>query len=123
MTVDLIEFLRARLDEDEQDDRTEVDTFVKNYGPAQLAIELEGAPRGVLARAKRGLAEVAAKRRIIELHGATLPKPHECPRWSLYDPSTTDTGYWPNGQCLTLQLHALPYAGHPDYSAEWAPEG
>lgn len=120
----LVEWLRARLDEDAQDDRAEIDTFVKHYGPAQLVIELEGAPRGVLARAKRGLDEVAAKRRILDEHPCGEPvdepwcwsKVPWCERCSDADDGPTD---YP---CLTVRLLALPYADRPGYRDEWTPE-
>jgi hypothetical protein len=64
----------------------------------------------------RVLAEVDAKRRIIEQHhcsGVT------CPRCSL----GTEDGevVFERDPCGTLRLLALPYAGHPDYRGEWAP--
>lgn len=64
--------------------------------------------------AARVLADVDAKRRIIELHREeTLP----------YDVSTRRC-YECNNEaipCPTLRVLALPYADHPDYRKEWRP--
>ena len=63
------------------------------------------------------LAEVAAKRRIVDLHADD----HECP---VADPELDGdavTGIY-TGDCPTLRLLFLPYADHPDYQPEWAPE-
>jgi hypothetical protein len=122
--VTLVEFLLARLAEDE--------------AAAQRAVpgpwELQGEPRETLVFSAptgvsvavgwlrdldhvarhdpaRVLAEVAAKRLILEY---APPKAH----------GTFDDG-WRRGQMAfhahTLRLLALPYAGHPDYREEWKP--
>lgn len=57
----------------------------------------------------RLLAECAAKRQIIELHG----EQHDCT-----DPSA---GVWPYVGCDTLRLLALPYADCDGYREEWKP--
>ncbi|WP_327160569.1 DUF6221 family protein [Streptomyces zaomyceticus] len=64
----------------------------------------------------RALAEVDAKRQIIELHG---PAEYE---YSDVDVcSTCDRGGPLPYPCPTLRLLALPYADHPDYRDEWRP--
>ena len=58
------------------------------------------------------LADVEAKRRIVDLHTGE----HECPR------DGDNCGYWHEDEaCTTLRLLALPYAEHPDYRQEWKP--
>ncbi len=84
MTVDLVAFLRERLDEDEQ--------------------------------AARVLADVAAKRRILA----------EYVRWVGRNsgtgyPDGVDAGH-EYGLEYAVRCLALPYAGHPDYREEWAPD-
>lgn len=70
----------------------------------------------------RVLAEVAAKRRIVDLH-AHRDGPHECPEWKWRDPEhpedpqESETGW--AVECATLRLLALPYSGHSEYRSEW----
>jgi len=96
---DLVDFLRARLDEDEKD-------ASHNAGlHAEWAYE-SGDGEGYLPTfsgptADRVLAEVEPKRRIIE--------------WAI-EYMEGDYAPW-NETCL--QLLALPYADHPDYRDEW----
>jgi hypothetical protein len=61
----------------------------------------------------RVLAECAAKRRIVELHGD-----NSVGSCSLC--ATRDTGDPLPYPCQTLRLLAMPYAGHPDYDGSWA---
>jgi hypothetical protein len=136
MTADLVAFLRARLEDDEHDARaaqlraptpwrTESWDVTVPDGSALTDSNGDGVAiaRGDYIRAHlvrhdpaRALAEVDAKRRIIEQHhrsGVT------CPRCSL----GTEDGQvvFERDPCGTLRLLALPYADHPDYRAEWAP--
>jgi hypothetical protein len=69
------------------------------------------------AHPARVLAEVAAKRRILERHSDWNGQAHVCPSFDLY------------GQCLlrlvecdTLKLMAEPYADHKDYDPAWRVE-
>lgn len=55
----------------------------------------------------RVLAEVEAKRQIVEHHG----EPHECPEYDVA---------W-DSPCPTLRHLAAVYADHPDYREEWKP--
>jgi hypothetical protein len=114
---DLIAFLRARLDEDQADNQGD------GWAESQLhrggcetnsysagACDCDG-PESVLA-------DVAAKRQIIELHAGM----HECPSGDGYE--TSGFAYFGVGEelwCTTLRLLALPHAGHPDYREEWKP--
>ena len=95
-TPDLLAFIRARLNEDEEVAR---DAYYSG-------------------QSGRALAEVQAKRSILDLHvpyrriiglgcetclGAVPGRP------------------FPDFPCPTLRLVALPYADHPDYQQEWRP--
>ena len=89
---DFITFLRARLDEDER--------YAGHGGPTN-------------SWAPRLLAEVGAKREIVEIYARA---------WA--DPSVID-GTWEHGRFEGLQIAverlAWCYAGHPEYDAAWAP--
>jgi hypothetical protein len=112
---DLIAFLRARLDEDEQAAREQQafdEQVAKMRGSNVDAIimpplSLLGAP-GDPARV---LAEVEAKRRIIAEH---FEEGYCC--WTCSDKNGDSSERWP---CPTLRLLVLPHAGHPDYRTEW----
>lgn len=131
---DMVAFLRARLDEraaklrrliasesaDEYLDEEEYSGGRDWWGEfGEVASEV--------ANFHEMLAEVHAKRRIIEVH---QPQEHPRPKIDLqYCVTCMDvkSGYqedwkeevWP---CATLRLLALPYADHPDYREEWRPE-
>ena len=59
------------------------------------------------------LADVAAKRQIIELHSGDGA--HECPGLADFYGEATDYEI----ECRTLRLLAQPYAGHPEFREEW----
>lgn len=111
---DLVAFLRARLDDDEQaareaavwwgdaDEPGEAPHWrpvpcghIWNDQDGGIADEVADRHAAHIARhdPARVLAEVEAKRRMVDEHG--------------------------NGTCRTLRLLALPYADHPDYRPEW----
>jgi hypothetical protein len=163
---DLIAFLRARLDEDEEianrwlfdfGDRRRWKvvggrrlSYANGAGQNVTAIDVDNA--SVLFNEQiyvmsdldgqsehvarhdpaRVLAEVDAKRRIIDLHH---PDKHlenwywdtrkcaECGhRWhQMTPPGTPPTVIGPATGCPTLRLLALPHAGHPDCREEWKP--
>lgn len=152
----LVEFLRARLDEDERGARDLLDrtphrwqratdvgdwhnyavvtagnsAFGQDEPIAECGVEhewgIETAEHIARHDPARILADVAAKRRIVELHAhGGGDKPHECPRWQWRDPdypddpAETTTGYV--SECPTLRLLAEVYADHPDYREEWTP--
>jgi hypothetical protein len=65
----------------------------------------------------RVLAEVDAKRQMLELHHSI-----ELPTEMLDACAECEvTGVYPEYPCRTLRLLALPYAEHPDYREEWRP--
>lgn len=95
--TDLIEFLRARLDEDAERWRHLADQGEQGYWDFHLA-------------------EVDAKRRLLAVHTfERKPGAHDCPgEWAGYSDD-------PDEPCPTLRLLALPYADHPSYREEWRP--
>jgi hypothetical protein len=132
---DLIAFLRERFDEDER--RAPSKHFVGSESevhrcPAardpewcgDLEYGEENCDCGLAARRKRALAEVEAKRRIIELHRPEVP-PHadhkENPPLACATCGHQDGWADVPSPCDTLRLLALPYADHPDYREEWKP--
>ena len=126
----LADFLRARLGEDEAVVRSYArepspigtplaervgSIYHPDCDPDRLA-DVEAYEGGV-AHPARVLADVEAKRRIVDEHSDQPGWPHECQGWVL-DGQRRDVGFWEN--CPTLRLLALPYASHPDYRQEWA---
>lgn len=106
--ADLVKFLRARLDKDEQ--------VARDTQPACFAVKVLGLVlvvdnlRHVLRHdPDRVLAEVGAKRWIIDLHSA---EPGQHPDFCWHDKHELP--------CPTLRLLALPYADHPSYDPGWA---
>lgn len=95
--MELVDFLRARLDEDEE----RLD-----------AIDHVQAPAGHMARERR---EVEAKRQIVERYHYEATSPFG-EKWRECATCGAANEPWP---CPTLRLLALPYADHPDYSKAW----
>lgn len=110
MTEDLSEFLRARLDEDE---RVARECWADHPTSKPLQVELHSVGSLVGIGQTRMLAEVEAKRRILErlealvaalnAAGQTMP--------------SRESGELVDGILPDL---ALPYADHPDYRQEWS---
>ncbi|MFC8009140.1 DUF6221 family protein [Streptomyces cinereoruber] len=133
---DLIAFLRARLDEDEQAARAATQgkwvwsrEFVTPPGYHHRAVgPLEPGDAAFIARhwPERALAEVDAKRRLVELHEPVIL--HADGGAAYFDTTRVCRSCEPPKQfpetaypCATLRLLALPYAKHPDYREEWRP--
>lgn len=146
---DLVEFLRARLDAAERAVR---DRLCLNCGnrvvPLQSDFGVTGYTHegGWQGRRCPGrlvgatpvqdpewvLAEVEAKRRLVELHVITVEKT-DVPPFDSYTGERNPDEYnvtcaicgWasddPTSACLTLRLLALPYATHPEYKESWRP--
>lgn len=121
MTDSLVAFLRARLDEEQREAEAALErttTTRRRIGGQWVegTIQPPEWRRSVWPPA-RVLAEVDAKRRIIEQHTVTEA--------SEFEGKTDTITYCPicrnDGECPTLRLLALPYADHPDYRAEWRP--
>ncbi|WP_405531525.1 DUF6221 family protein [Streptomyces avidinii] len=146
MTDALVQFLRARLDEDEQAAQEAVaDEFVTSgrwmargpYGDgdhfgniqseqSEQIVEESLPWRTVVHIARhdpaRVLAEVDAHQRLVELH-APLDVVGDsftgCATCSWRDEMDELWVQWP---CPTIRLLALPYAKHVGYRPEWAPD-
>jgi hypothetical protein len=126
VTDDLAKFLRARLDEDEQVARSacgatieateslweakylSVHAVTSTSTSAELPAEL--ADHIARQDPARTLAEVDAKREVVRLAERA------------YDYHGTFMNGFASALVHALRLFALPYAGHPDYRPEWAPE-
>jgi uncharacterized protein DUF6221 len=121
VTDDLVAFLKARLDEDEQaarDAHYEGQRWLSEEEdvcrwPDDELVHIADRKRDARHIARwdpaRVLAEVQAKRRLLtqfELRGNSVR--------ATVHPSTG--GVWDD----LLRLLALPYASHPDYRSEWA---
>ncbi|MFD9949848.1 DUF6221 family protein [Nonomuraea sp. NPDC059023] len=134
---DLITFLRARLDEDEQAARdASADVWRKSErpsiwvscedGPVAQTKYFEDAAHIARHDPARVLREVEAKRRMLDLHA----RDHACvehvraggdsaPGTMIYA-----NDWWveyPGPPCLVVRLLALPYSYDADYKAEWKP--
>ena len=102
---DVITWLRAQIDEDEQ--------MLRGLDSTALNGIDSTAGDDVRAYVERGLAEVDAKRSIAGLH---MPIDGLCPECRYRRPNTPAPA-----PCPTLRLLALPYADRPGYRAEWRP--
>jgi Family of unknown function (DUF6221) len=138
---DLVEFLRARLDAEEAHARAAVEEddltlrafdsetewgweIASSHHLAEFYVGPQGLAEHIARHdPARVLAEVDAKRRIIDDHKQgprwnDKPDPVICYRCG--DPPGYDYGYM-DSPCPTLRLLALPYADRPDYRDEWRP--
>ncbi len=110
-----MQFLRARLDEEEW--------IAKEALGWQTGSRYEEQPRAWVRHSEchtpaRTFAEVEVKRRILDLH-REVEDPQEMQTYC----SECDLGRdkYPYYPCTTLRLLAVLYAGHPDYREEWRP--
>lgn len=126
MSADLVQFLRARLDEDEgvaqsalelappgSSARTKWNTMPHGRRTSEFGIHPEAMLHSAMHGPVRVLAEVEAKRRIIAAH-----ERRPMPKGEGADCAHCWGAVWP---CPTLRLLALPYADHRDYRQEWRP--
>lgn len=116
-TVTLTEFLTARLDEDEAVARaafSDLDEPGEAWRPSGLEDPWPTQERHVLRHdPARVLAEVKAKRRILELDDEVL-------RREVRNGDASGAGA-SLMLSIVLRLLALPYADHPDYDEAWRP--
>lgn len=110
---ELVDFLRARLDEDEAAARG-VNRGLWNSRVALLDPDLYG--HVIRQHPARVMAEVEAKRRIVEIHREGDPDKD----WRFCEQCSEDERLEPF-PCATVRLLALPYADHPDCREEWRP--
>ncbi|MGW3191619.1 DUF6221 family protein [Streptomyces ardesiacus] len=129
--VDLVEWLREQLDEDERTARATIWDGSGNKLDWELiasaTIDVGGdefyvgdrtiANHMMAWEPARVLREIDAKRRLLDLH-REAEDPQE-----MQDYCTTCevTGNYPYFPCQTLRLLALPYADRPGYRPEWQP--
>jgi hypothetical protein len=131
--TDLVEFVRACLDDDERvaqavDPRGWIEATEEGHWNEFNQTEIDHIARHDPARV---LAEVAAKRAILDLHAITVTKVATAP----FDPDTGEPREpeyevecavcgWvnddPTSGCETLRLLAQPFAGRPGWREEWA---
>lgn len=131
MSDDLVAWLRAQLDEDAMFAREAVDrewfsadNYVESRDGGEVArFEIKADARHASGWSPaRVLAEVAAKRRIIDEHPNV--NDGDCGtcvhgRWGYPTHGGSDPQLWP---CDTLRLLASVYAGRPGWRSEWAPD-
>jgi hypothetical protein len=112
---DLVAFLKARLGEDENTAKIAQNT----PGEQSLAWCLSSDLQTPVVKSSpvRALAEVEAKRRIIEEHAEN--RYGDCRICGGSDSCGCMSGS--DHPCDTLRLLALPYAWHPEYRQEWKP--
>jgi hypothetical protein len=133
----LVEFLRARLDEDERIAREATGGLKDAHRWSVLNLANHpgavGTEWGALVATDtalrphadhiarhdpaRVLAEVEAKRELIALHGPGEMEYTDGDVCMICDVREPEPFY----PCKTLRLLALPYADHPDYREEWRP--
>lgn len=117
--VDLVTFINARLDEMAEDARQLTEALagsIPSSAPFALAVGMTVSDAiaqryNLMSRYRMDpqsvLADVAAKRRIVDLCAHNLE--FEDYGWSVAEP--------------VLKLLAAPFAQHPDYDPAWAVEG
>jgi len=121
--TDIVEFLRARLDEAERLARAAAEeSDAEWYTGDGVVSNAVGWDMRLFVAANDPayvLADVEAKRRIVEEH--VCPCPDDCGDCGACsgdhhaDPTPAP--------CTTLRLLALPYAGHPEWQEEWGLDG
>jgi hypothetical protein len=114
---DLVQWLRAQLDEDERTARAADAAKDDNWwwGP-----DSESAAERHVARhdPARVLREIDAKRQLIELHQERLEQGYGSDVCAECDFGGVSQTYYP---CATLRLLALPYTDQPGYQEAWRP--
>lgn len=112
---DVVEFLKARLDEDESVAGA-ADALGQIADLITASSRVEFAEHIAQHDPARSLREVAAMRRIVETHGGGPNGWHDDdgePEWScMYDSRN-----WP---CPDLRALASIWSSHPDYREEWS---
>ena len=134
MTLNLVEFLRARLDEVERNARAatpgpweQVPERVGWLSSAEYwhVVDCSGTPAARenaehIARhdPARALAEVDAKRKLVAAYESAVTAYGAAEvGTAVHDLMTGSV----NSLRYALQLHALPYADHPGFKEEWRP--
>ena len=125
MTPDFIGFLTERLNEDEAEARSILDSLPPEWGPYTWKWQAWSShPDDIqpylfphVPTPTRLLAEVEAKRQLLNLHGGV----HECVGYLYGEVRTVYVaeGYV-HSNCPTLQAVASVYQDHPEYQPEWS---
>lgn len=115
--VDLVTFLRARLDEDAAEIAKHPDDDVPDWDLIATAETNYPCFPYIAIGKSRALAEVEAKRQIVERYHYEATSPFG-EKWRECATCGAANEPWP---CPTLRLLALPYAAHQDYRDEWKP--
>jgi hypothetical protein len=139
VSVDLVEFIRARLGEWEATAREFLDSYDSDpkwrgwrvaYGElvtvgGKVVIEVEaGLSTDLLSLIALGqpwrvLAEVEALRRIVDLHEID----HECSSWdSMMQDFNNCRWVLREEDCTTVRLVGFIWRDHPSFDPAWAPE-
>ena len=122
----LVDFLLARLAEDEKDARSLIEQRAKlgPYEPSPglaawvvVPFDEDGHP-GDPARV---LAECEAKRRLVEHVVKFRRDVANASIWRGDEWADGRVAGWEDGVAGILEVLALPYADHPDYRPEWRP--
>lgn len=118
--MDLVPFLRDRLNEEQAEAEKLADVDDYSLEPWALQWEETGEWNSYsylrIAKA-RVLAEVEAKRRMIEAYERTSRGVQTAPRGDMRETARTARDSW----LAALKLCALPYADHADYLEKWRP--
>jgi len=118
----LADFLRARYDEREAKARADLASTWAGHmlglvGWRDAPVHIYNAAQAHAIREAQGvLADVEAKRRIVDLHRPEVFEDEPAESFCSHDQRTS--GIWP---CPTLRLLALPYDQHPDYDESCRP--
>jgi hypothetical protein len=113
---DLATWLRAQLDDDER----HAQMLPMGFPADSRWTEQDVTAIAWAADPARALAEVAAKRAMIDLHDpGTTTTPWWCA--SCLDTASPEPDLMALAPCPVLRLLALPYADQPGYREEWRP--
>jgi hypothetical protein len=118
MTADLVQFLRARLDEDEQRARRAIDGPRNQFVDADsdvVPLLFADDGEGEFNLPARVLAEVDAKRQALDHYERIQQHVRK-------SDGGDDYIFAEGAVCKQLQYMALPYRERPDYRPEWAPD-
>lgn len=125
MTDDLIAFLRAQLDDDERVAREALkrQTSQRRMIRGQM-VDVPNQPMPEWRRSvwppERVLAEIEAKRRLLEPHAESdFPYDPDGPGPGDYSWTARCNECYQDAPCLTVRLLALPYAGRDGWREEW----
>lgn len=108
---ELVTFLRARLDEDEEHNQP---VTVDQLGPM---VDAAVKPTILLNQARQKIRlDIATKRQLVEEHEPLAEYAEEITFCGACGGNPTTAGSYP---CYTMRLLALPYSRHADYREEW----